>query len=192
MSIFIVTTILRAKLQKILHIRKSFSLFLLKNKNSSVFLHNLLDSCPTHILLPSVQYRTIIERDTQIRGTTQTKNLRFYLRISFFFTTFAPDFILRYCGFTQKHSNLYSVFCTLYSCFLTGFECRSIGILLHEFAGFFAFERLRRKQCKPQRRRYFDGHVQPCPTPRQQPHDTATQLFLLSARNDVRLRALRP
>ena len=73
-----------------------------------------------------------------------------------------------------------------YAGYGAGVERRAVGILFYESADFVAVECLRREQCESERRRYLDGHVQPCPAARAKSHGAPAQLFVLPAGHDVR------
>ncbi len=73
---------------------------------------------------------------------------------------------------------------SLYLC--SGIKCRAVGILVYESAGIVTHQCAGRFERVAERRGHRDGHVQPGIVAREKPHDVATQLLLLPARNDVR------
>ena len=108
---------------------------------------------------------------------------------------FAPDFKMRKCGLVILACLLIGANSVLGQVsnerLGTGVERRAVGILIHGIAGVIEAQCARRFERQPQRWRHLHGYVQSCVAACYVPHDAPTQLFLLSARHDVRFRPVR-
>ena len=75
--------------------------------------------------------------------------------------------------------------------FGAGVECGAFGVLVHEFAGIVAYQRVGRIERVAQWRRYIDGYVQSGLAAWEIAHEPAAQFLVLPAGHDVRFGAVR-